>query len=250
MPKDTGAQNASVTVGILYPGNSASDDYAVIEKMLGDVRLPLAHTQLYDHKHTLAAARAAGSEDMLIQGALQLADENLDSIMWASTSGSFAYGPKDAQAQAYGLYEIAAVPASSTAFAFTEAVRHLGVKSVAVADSYPLELAEKFAEFLRYCEIDVIGFLDGGSSAASIPLESTKPAVLNLVEAAHKKYPDAEAILLPGTVLRTVEFTSELEARVNKPVLTANQVTAWYGLQIAGYKKPHKNLGTLFAKNA
>lgn len=250
MPKDVEAKKASVTVGILYPGHSAADDYAAIEKILGDVRLPLAHTQLYDHKHTLAAARLAGSEDMLIQGALQLADEELDAIMWASTSGSFAYGPKGAQAQAYGLYETAAVPASSTSFAFTEAIRYLELKRVAVADTYPAELAKKFSDFLKHSSVDVLGYLDSGSVAGSTPAKSTKQAVATLAEAADKKYPHAEAILLPGTILHTVEFLDELEAKIQKPVLSANQVTAWYGLRLAGYKKPHKNLGALFAKNA
>ncbi|HVV19694.1 MAG TPA: maleate cis-trans isomerase, partial [Pseudonocardiaceae bacterium] len=31
-------------VGFLYPGYSAEDDYPTVERLLGDVRMPVVHT--------------------------------------------------------------------------------------------------------------------------------------------------------------------------------------------------------------
>lgn len=59
--------------------------------------------------------------------------------------------------------------------------------------------------------------------------------------------PAAQALLIPDTAMRTVQVLSELETRVGKPVLTANQVTIWYGLQLAGVVRTDARLGKLFA---
>ena len=51
--------------------------------------------------------------------------------------------------------------------------------------------------------------------------------------------------VLPDTALHTTAFLDELETHVGKIVLTANQVTVWEALRLAGALKPQKNLGHL-----
>ena len=58
-------------------------------------------------------------------------------------------------------------------------------------------------------------------------------------------HPDAQAVLIPDTALHTVAFLSELEAHLGKTVLTANQVTMWEALRLAGRLTPQSNLGRL-----
>ena len=62
--------------------------------------------------------------------------------------------------------------------------------------------------------------------------------------------PAAEAILLPDTALHTVAHVAALERALGKPVLTANQVSAWEGLRLAGAQLRCTGLGTLFAGQA
>jgi maleate cis-trans isomerase len=57
---------------------------------------------------------------------------------------------------------------------------------------------------------------------------------------------DAEALLVPDTALHSVAWLEELEAAIGKPVLTANQVTFWEALRLAGRLEPQAGLGTLF----
>ena len=68
--------------------------------------------------------------------------------------------------------------------------------------------------------------------------------VVAMVRAAD--HPDAEAVLVPDTAMHTLAIVDELEAAVGKPVLTANQVTVWKGLQLLGPGARLPGLGTLF----
>ena len=54
-------------------------------------------------------------------------------------------------------------------------------------------------------------------------------------------------MLVPDTALHTVAALGELEAVVGKPVLTANQVSAWEGMRLAGAGTAVPELGQLFA---
>ncbi len=64
--------------------------------------------------------------------------------------------------------------------------------------------------------------------------------------AAAADHPDAQAVLLPDTALHTIGLLDQLDARVGKPVLTANQVSVWQGLRLAGEASPRPGLGALF----
>lgn len=52
------------------------------------------------------------------------------------------------------------------------------------------------------------------------------------------------------TALHTVAWLDEIEARIGKPVLTANQVSLWQGLRLAGPQPTRTGLGTLFRNPA
>jgi maleate cis-trans isomerase len=239
-------QNEVTTVGILYPGLSAEDEYPRLERMLGNMRLPLIHTELDSDAHTIEAMGAAGDEAVLAAGARELSGQALDAIMWACTSGSFAFGWEAAQEQADKLQAVAGVPASSTSFAFTAAVKHLGVNDVAIAATYPNDLARMFTEFLQHEGVNVLGLLSNDVTSATDAGNTGKDAVFGFAEAAATQYPEAQAILIPDTALHSVEWLDELENRTGKLVLTANQVTAWHGLRLAGDTRTREGLGTLF----
>ena len=45
----------TATLGMLYPGYSAEDDYPAIERILGDVAIPLVHTSVGEDAHRVDA---------------------------------------------------------------------------------------------------------------------------------------------------------------------------------------------------
>ncbi|MER5390754.1 hypothetical protein ABTZ89_16855, partial [Saccharopolyspora sp. NPDC002686] len=88
------------TAGILYPGYSAEDDYPTLERLLGDdVRLPLVHTLMREDAHRVDALLDIGSEEVLAEGARELLDCGVQSVIWACTSGSFVFGWQGAREQ-------------------------------------------------------------------------------------------------------------------------------------------------------
>ena len=236
------------TVGFLYPGYSAEDDYPAIEQRLGDVALPVVHTTMREDAHRIDALLEVGGADVLAEGAGKLRDLGVDAAVWACTSGSFVFGWDGAAQQVAGVRSAAGVPASSTSFAFVEAIRHIGARRVVVAATYPQDVAGRFTAFLQTAGIEVVALgCRGIITAAEV---GTLGADDVLGFAAANDDPRADAVLIPDTALHTVAWLDDLEERLGKPVLTANQVSVWEGLRLAGDRRARTGLGTLFRRGA
>lgn len=233
------------TVGLLYPGHSAEDDFPALEaRAAGRLRLPVVITSVGEDAHRVDALLDLGGDERLADGVRQLSDERPQAVMWACTSGSFVFGPEGARHQAAKVAAAAGVPASSTSIAFVDALRHLGIRRVAVAASYPQDVAEHFVRFLAADGIEVVAMSSHGIITAAEVGTLEPERVEQMVTAAD--HPDAEAVLVPDTAMHTLAIVDRLEAAVGKPVLTANQVTVWKGLQLAGGAPAIPGLGRLF----
>ncbi|WP_326697660.1 decarboxylase [Streptomyces sp. NBC_01754] len=237
------------TVGLLYPGHAAEDDFPRIEVMIdSDIRLPLFHTDTGGDAHDIESLRAAGAPERLSAGVEELRLAGAESLVWTSTNGSFVYGWDGAHEQVADLARAAGLPASSTSFGFVHAVGELGARRVAVASIDPEGIAPLFTGFLEAGGIDVVFARDGGPGPAISAAEAATwgpEQVKELVRAAD--HPDAEVLLLPCTALHTAAYVPELEELLGKPVLTANQVTVWEGLRLVERRVWTPTLGTLFA---
>ncbi|GAB3497565.1 maleate cis-trans isomerase family protein [Amycolatopsis cihanbeyliensis] len=232
------------TIGFIYPDHAAEDDYPLAERLLGDeVRLPVAHIYGTD-LHAVEELLDLGKPERLAEGARLLAPREPDAVVWACTSGSFVYGWKGAGEQAAGLSAAAGVPATSTSFAFVRAARALGLRRVAVAASYPDEVAKLFVEFLAAGGIEVVSMSSQDIDTAAEVGRLSPEAVVDLA-AAHD-HPDADGLLIPDTAMRTLALVDTMEERIGKPVLTANLVTIWEGLRLAGAARAAGGLGALF----
>ncbi|SEH59372.1 Maleate cis-trans isomerase [Mycolicibacterium rutilum] len=237
------------TVGLLYPGHSAEDDFPALEaRVPGRVRLPVVITSVGEDAHRVDALLDLGGEDRLADGVRRLADTRPQAVMWACTSGSFVFGPEGARHQAAKVAAAAGVPASSTSIAFVDALRHLGIGRVAVAASYPHDVAEHFVRFLAADGVEVVAMGSHGIITAAEVGTLEPDRVCDMVIAAD--HPDAQAVLVPDTAMHTLAIIDRLEAAVGKPVLTANQVTVWKGLQLAGGAPALPGLGRLFGGTA
>ena len=69
-----------------------------------------------------------------------------------------------------------------------------------------------------------------------------------LAEARGVDAPGAGAILIPDTAMAALHLIEPLEEELGKPVLTANQVTLWESLRLAGADHVMPGYGRLFAK--
>jgi maleate cis-trans isomerase len=239
------------TVGLLYPGYGAEDDFPTLEGRLHavghDVVLPLEHTSVGEDAHRVDALLDLGSHERLVDGAAVLAAEHrLDSLMWACTSGSFVFGWEGAQHQVERLEEATGLPTSSTSLAFVSACRALGLSRVSVAASYPEDVADHFRTFLRSggVEVTAMGSHDIYTAAEVGTLD--RDQVVAMVAGVDRSA--AEAVLVPDTAMHSLAWLPDLEAAAGMPVLTANQVTVFEGLRLVGPVSELPELGTLFAR--
>ncbi|MFH9987424.1 maleate cis-trans isomerase family protein [Streptomyces luteogriseus] len=234
-------------LGFLYPGHSAEDDYPRIEQLLGsDIRVDLVHTDIGEDAHRVDALLEMGSAGRLAAGVQELRHAGADAVVWACTSGSFVYGWDGAQEQVRALAQTAGLPASSTSFAFAHAVRELGARKVAIGATYPEDVAQLFAEFLRAAGVEVVSVNSSGIITAAEVGTWGEAELLTL--ARNSDHPDAEALLLPDTALHTAAHIPALEKELGKPILTANQVTVWEGLRLADRRVNAPELGALFTR--
>ena len=237
------------TVGMLYPGFGAEDDYPYLEELLGDgVSLPLVHTSVGVDAHEVQALLDLGKSERLLEGAESLRAARPDAVMWACTSGSFVFGWDGARRQALEVQEALGIPASSTSLAFVDAARALGLERVAVAATYPEDVSRHFVTLLRHGGIEVTQLVSHDIPTAALAGELDRNGVLELARS--NDSPEAEAILIPDTALHSARWINELETALGKPVLTANQVTVWQGLRLAGALRPCEALGQLFHQTA
>jgi maleate cis-trans isomerase len=232
------------TIGFIYPDHAAEDDYPFAERLLWyRVSLPVEHIYGTD-LHAVRELLDLGSEHRLAEGAALLAKHEPDAVVWACTSGSFVYRWDGAREQVTKLAAAAGKPASSTSFAFVRAAEKLGLKRVAVAASYPDDVAKLFVEFLGAGGIEIVAMSSEGIDTAAEVGRLAPEAVVEL--AVSHDHPAADAVLIPDTAMRTLGVVNTIEDRLGKPVLTANQVTIWEGLRLVGELPQSDELGALF----
>ena len=232
-------------IGILYPLHSAEDDYPnMAARLKPPVEVAVAHTDAVD-LHTVEDCRRTGDWDHLEPGAAELRTLGVDVCMWACTSGSFVYGMAGAEEQARQIGSYLGVPASSTSLSFSKALQTLGITRVAVAATYPEDLAAEFVGFLGEGGVQVVQLNSLGIWTAVEVGDVGQEQVIEFVLA--NNHADAEAILIPDTALHTTAFLPALDAAAGKPVLTANQVTMWEALRLGGRVLRQRGFGHLFA---
>jgi maleate cis-trans isomerase len=232
-------------IGIIYPGHAAEDDFdALAERLAGIAAFDVVHSSIGEDAHREDSLLDMGSSGRLLEATGRLPLDALSAVVWACTSASFIYGWEGAHAQVAEVERAAGVPVSSTSLAFVAAARALGVRRVAIAATYPEDITRRFEAFLDQGGVEPVGVVSGGIVTATEVGGLERDAVAALVEAADR--PDADAVLVPDTALHTIDALESLEAAVGKPVLTANQVSAWEGLRLAGAGAVAQGPGRLF----
>ena len=151
---------------------------------------------------------------------------------YACTSGSFIGGLAGEAALVAAMEDAGAPAAVTTSGALLIALRQLGITRIAVVTPYTEDLTAGLGDYLGEADVEVVATAGLGltSEIWTVPYETTSDLVRDTDS------PDAEAIFVSCTNLPTYDVIADLEAELGKPVLTANQVTMWSALTIAGRK--------------
>lgn len=145
------------------------------------------------------------------------------------------------------------VRSGTTAKAVTEPVsallaacEHLGISRLAFLSPYIEDVSSRMRAVLAGNGVDtpVFGSFETSEEAlvARISQASTARAAEQLA-----RDPQAEAIFISCTNVRTLDVIAEIEQRTGKPVLSSNQVLAWHMCRLGGVAPQGSGFGSLLS---
>ena len=145
----------------------------------------------------------------------------VDVIAYGCTSGTLFGGARFDRELGREIERLSARPALTAAGALTAALAALGVSRVAFASPYVDELHGRGVAFLRECGIEVVGDANPPRALDSYEQEMDPVSVYEMALRADR--PEAQALVLSCTEMRSVEAIEAIEADAGKPVVTSNQ---------------------------
>lgn len=192
-----------------------------------------------DQMHGLGAADL--TEPLhLLQGV------NPDVIFYGCTSATLTHGPSFDRELARQIKRDSGAETVTAAGALVHALQTLEIKQIGFASPYVPAINDLAVAFLAETGVETVsrsevsGTLDNYGQGALTP-----EAVYDLGLAAD--HPEAEAVVLSCTDMRSVEAIAKLEAKLGKPVITSNQAMVFQAMQLAGLSEGLTGFGTLLA---
>jgi maleate isomerase len=218
-----------IRIGIIYPGDGVLDrefwDFAPQGVSLHFTRQP-------QHEGPVGLDMISALVD---DGSLDTCADSLKiikpgAVAFACTSASFIRGLEGEKILRGRIESASGVSATTTSGAVLAGCRALGIAKVAVAAPYVGEVSIKLGEFLQEGGINVTRVRPMGLDAgiAEVPVGDVVQLGLDTDTS------DADGLVISCTNLVTLEAISELEQRLGKPVVSANQATVWHACLIAG----------------
>lgn len=218
-----------VGIGVVCPFDMALD-HELWRWMPEEATLLFARTPFHDEAVSVEMARDVSNDDDVAAAARNLSAVRPKVMAYACTSGSFINGMAGARRTSKVMEAASGAQGITTSEALLEALNHLGVSRVVVITPYVEELTVRLGDFLEEAGHSVVAQaglgLDGG--IWEVPYQTT----CALIRAAD--VPEGEVIFISCTNLPTYDLIGALEEELGKPVLSANQVTAWASLRRLG----------------
>jgi len=162
-------------------------------------------------------------------------------VLLAHTASSYALGYGNEQALVDRIASLAGAPALLAAQAVLAALRHLGVKRLALGTPYPESISRQGKAYWEAAGFEIAGY-HRLENVTDIYAENEERAY-ELARRADA--PEADAVLLSGTGLPTVAVLETLERDLGKPVLSSNQASLWQALRMARVRESIAGYGRL-----
>lgn len=168
-------------------------------------------------------------------------------VAFACTTGSLLEGVGYDTQLVQRIQEIVKVPTTATVTAVIQAFKKLGAKKVSVGTPYNEELTERERDFFEKSGVRVLK-IKGLNFQGGEWLEDYLHRVKKL--AREVNHPEADAVFLSCTNMKTLPVIAELETELGKPVFSSNVATFWDVMRLMGIKENIKGRGRLLEKIA
>ena len=174
-----------------------------------------------------------------------LPDEKLDCVVYGCTSGTIAAGYDSIKKKIELAKPEAKVTTPSTAA--TNALKKMNVSKVAIFTPYSKKLNDEVVDYFKKENFIVTSnsYFDilNDSDIAKIDPDYLYDVISKM------NLGDAEAVFLSCTNLPALSILDKLEKKLNKIVLSSNQVLIWDTLKSIGKNNSIKGFGKLFLAN-
>jgi maleate isomerase len=173
-----------------------------------------------------------------------LPNEKLDCVVYGCTSGTIAAGYENIKKKVNLAKPEAKVTTPSSAA--INALRKMKVEKVAIFTPYSKVLNDEVIDYFKSenfeissnAYFDILSDLDIGKVDEDYLYETLSKMDLG----------DADALFISCTALPALSIIDKLEKKLNKVVLSSNQVLIWDTLQSIGKKDSIEGFGRLFKK--
>jgi maleate isomerase len=188
-------------------------------------------------------ARTLGYLDSLPAATRSLAAVRPGVVVLAHTAVSYLTGFAGESALLERVARLSGTRALTAATAIADALRHLGVRRIALATPYPEVIATAGRAYWQAAGFEIVARrgLDGVTNI----YEETEARADALGRAADVA--SADAVLISGTGLPTAGIVERLERDLGKPVVTSQTATLWRALTMLGVKDRVSGYGRLLA---
>ncbi len=182
--------------------------------------------------------------DGLEPAAALLADARVDRIVFHCTAVT-TFSPDAGRAIRERITRATGIPGLVTSDALEAALRALDLRRIVLLSPYTLPTHRREVAFVEQLGVAV-------ASDASLELETNeqmarlRPEVL-AEWVLGQRDPGADGYFISCTALRSAEVIAELEARLDRPVLTSNQLMVWHALRSANHGPAADHWGRLMS---
>lgn len=180
--------------------------------------------------------------DMARAASMILPADHIDVLVYGCTSGTIAMG-EDAVIEGLGKVR-PGIPVTTPITGALAAFAALGASKVAMLTPYVFEITAAMRDYFIARGVEVVAAANFNVELNSDIQRITPRAIHDA--AIEIDTPEADAVFISCTALRTACVIEEIEAALGKPVITSNQALAWHALRLMGYTEPLPGLGRLF----
>ncbi|MFF1695486.1 Asp/Glu racemase [Streptomyces sp. NPDC058257] len=202
----------------------------------------MTYTAEVPYRDNLELVSRLGRADLLAGPVRELVERGAEAVGYLCTACSFVDGVPGERALRGAMLAYGAQRALTTSGAVTDALRAVGACRLAVVHPYQEPVGRLLAAYLDASGFDVVALTPLGlDTVEDVYAVAEQQVVDTVIKGDH---PEADAVFISCTALPTYDALPRLEERLGKPVVTANQATAWALLGAVGERAhgPHQRL--------
>ncbi len=193
------------------------------------------------------SARLPEPAGLLAEGMVSPILGKNSAIAFACTAGSLVGGPGWDKKEIESMQlNSKSIPCTTTATAVEEAIRFMDLKKIVIAGPYIEEVNNKFKEFYEASGFKVLK-VAGLQIEDLYEIGATKPSQAYQV-AMEAFAAETDGIFVSCTNFRCSDVIEEIERDTGKPVVTANQATAWHLMKLLKINDVIEGYGELLRK--